>query len=97
MFKLKQCRSYLWLFPVFCALFFGGFAVCGLLGNYKWGIVILPTFLAGLLSSEVSSGIALDSWWRASHPRGSWQYLALVAWHTLGFVLFVFFAYFFIR
>jgi hypothetical protein len=54
----------------------------------------MPAFIAILLLCELRSGVALDSWWRASYRKGDWQYRASLAWHTAGFGLFLAFWYF---
>jgi hypothetical protein len=97
MLRLEHGRSYLWLFPIYLVLFFGGFALCEAVGHVSWGILTLPAFVAFLLLCELRSGVALDSWWRASHPKGSWQYRAMLAWHTTGVAMFSLLAYLFIQ
>jgi hypothetical protein len=97
MLEFEHGKSYLWLFPIYALLFLGGFALCGAVGNFSWGILTMPIFIACLLVCELRSGVALDSWWRASHPKGSWQYQASVIWHAVGIVLFLIFSYFFIH
>ena len=83
MLKLVHGRSYIWLFPVYLVLFFGCVALCVANGHENWGMLFLPVFAAFLLLCELWSGVALDSWWRATHLKGSWQYRAVLAWHTL--------------
>jgi hypothetical protein len=96
MVKLVHGRSYLWLFPIFLILFFGGFGLGAMAGDMRWGALMMPAFVAFLLSCELRSGVAFDSWWRASYLKGSRQYQAMVIWHAIGIVLFCVFAYFFI-
>lgn len=93
MLRLEHGRSYLWLFAVYLALFLGGLALCEALGHFAWGVVTMPAFLTFVLLCEFRSGVALDSWWRAVHLKGSWQYRALLAWHALGAVLFSLLSY----
>ncbi len=88
MLKFEYGRSYLWLFPIYAALFISGFALCEAVGHANWGILTLPAFLAFLLLCELGSGIALDSWWRDRHLKGSWQYRAILAWHGVALVIF---------
>lgn len=84
MIRFKQGRSYLWLLPIFVILFFGS---AMLLGSPAWAALMLPLFGAILLVSEWRSGIALDSFMRATHLKGSWQYRALFAWQVTWLVL----------
>jgi hypothetical protein len=84
MIYFKQGRSYLWLLPIFAVLFFGPAL---LLDNGVWGALTLPLFGAFLLVSEWRSGIALDSFMRATHLKDSWQYRALIAWQVTWLVL----------
>lgn len=97
MLRLQQDRSYAWLFAVFAVFFLGGFALCEAVGQVGWGILTLPAFIAFLLSCELRSDIALDSWWRARYPKGCWQFKALIAWHVTGLVLLSIFSFFFIH
>jgi hypothetical protein len=81
-----QGRSYVWIFFVWAAFFVG----VGVLGaNLRFAIASMPAVIGSLLAGEVVSGVALDSWWRATYPKGCWQYTALIAWHTLAFILFL--------
>jgi hypothetical protein len=97
MFKFELGKSYLGLFAIYIGLFLGAFPLSALVtGRPNWGILIMPIFIAGMLVCELRSGVALDSWWRASHPRGTGTYQALVAWHSFAVVLFSVFSYFFI-
>jgi hypothetical protein len=84
-----QGRSYVWIFFVW-AEFFVGAGVLG--GNLRIAIASMPLVIGLMLAGEIVSGVALDSWWRATYSKGCWQYTALVAWHTLAFVLFLVFA-----
>jgi hypothetical protein len=97
MLHLEQGKSYRWLFAIYVVVFTGGVALCEALGNFSWGILTMPAFLTFVLLSELRSGIALDSWWRASHPKGSRQYQAVIAWHAVLLVLLLAFSYFFIH
>jgi membrane-bound ClpP family serine protease len=84
----QQGKSYLWMFPIFGVLFFGGVALCvQTVGNPGWGILTLPGFLMFVLGAEIRSGVALDSWWRATYPRGTSRYRALLLWQAVVTVL----------
>jgi hypothetical protein len=96
MLRLEYRRSYVWLFPIILVAFVLVLAVCESLGVREWAVLTLPTVLVLLLSCELRSGVALDSWWRASYLRGSWQYQAIVAWQLIGLVLSLALSYFFI-
>lgn len=89
MLQLKRGKSYLWIFPIFAVVFSSGCAVCAAFGNPGFGFVILPAFGAFLLFCQCRSGIALDSWWRATYPKGSWQYQAVIAWQILAITAFL--------
>ena len=84
MLRLHYGRSYLWLFLIFMTVFFGGFALCDAFGRMNWGFITMPAFLAFLLLCELWSGVALDSWWRASYLKGGWQYRTMLAWQAAG-------------
>jgi hypothetical protein len=96
MFRLEYGKSYIWAFPIYALLFVGGFALCNALGDVKWAILAMPAFVAPVLLCELRSGVALDSWWRASYRKGDWQYAAILAWHTIGLVLLLAMSYIFI-
>jgi hypothetical protein len=97
MIRFEHGKSYIWLFPIFAALFFGGFALGNAaFNNPNWFIITMPLFVAFLLLGELRSGVALDSWWRATYPKGSWQYQALIAWHITAGIAMAIFSYFFI-
>jgi hypothetical protein len=89
MFILKHGRSYVWLFAVFLALFLGGNVLCELVGHAGWGIITMPAFITLLVLCELWSGVALDSWWRASYLKGSRQYQAMLIWHSIGIIFFI--------
>ncbi len=57
----------------------------------------MPACMAYILACELLSGIALDGWWRASHPKGTWQYRALITWHAAAAVFFLVFSLFMIH
>ena len=88
-FRLELGRSYLWWFLVFLAGWVGGIVSGGFLGGRKWVVLMLPAVMACVLSCELRSGVALDSWWRAAYAKGTWQYRAIIAWHVTGLVLLV--------
>lgn len=96
MFRIEYGRSYIWLFAIFLIAFILGMLLCSAFGCDKFGIVTIPAFLAILLSSELRSGVALDSWWRATYLKGSWQYRALTAWHAVALAVFLGMSYVFI-
>lgn len=94
----QQGKSYVWLFPVFLGLFFGGCWLSSeLFQNPSWGILTLPAFVAFLLAWEIRSGVALDPWWRATYRKGSWQYRAMLWWHAVAVVLMSAFSFFFVQ
>ena len=69
---------------------------CRALGHLGWGIITMLAFIVMVLSCELRSGVALDSWWKASYRTGDWQYRAIVAWHILGLFLLLGMSYFFV-
>lgn len=72
--ELEQDKSYVWLFalmlPVCVLLSFIGSHVSNLFGM----LLGLGLPLLWLTICELRSGILLDSWWRASYPKGSFVY-----------------------
>jgi hypothetical protein len=88
--RLVLGKSYLWLFWIvfaaFVVLVFG--PVVFKLQPQVYAIVLLPLEMGLILVSEIRSGVALDSWWRAKYARGTWQYKALVAWHSFALIVF---------
>jgi hypothetical protein len=79
--KLKQGKSYLWALP----FVWGGMALSALAsvattGNLEWGVRAVPFAIVAFTVFEIWSGVALDSWWHASHPRGTAPYYGLIAW-----------------
>jgi hypothetical protein len=97
--RLKYGRSYAWLFAIFVVVFLGGNALCSANGYRLWGVLTMPATITIVLLSELWSGVALNSMWRASYLKETdkWQYLAVLAWHTVGVVLFSLVAYIVIR
>lgn len=87
MFKFQPGESYLWLFAVFALIF-----VAAIVGVGVLAAVVLPTLMAVMLTCELRSGVALDSWWRASHPRGTWRYNVSITMHAVWAVAFTAFA-----
>jgi hypothetical protein len=88
--RLKLGKSYIWIFFIFGAAFIilvFGQALLGR-GHPEFAIALLPIVTGFVLISEIRSGIALDSWWRAKYTRETWQYKALLAWEGLGLVVF---------
>jgi hypothetical protein len=55
----------------------------------EWAVLTLPAFAIFLLGCELRSGIVLDSWWRASYAKGTWQYRAGIAGHVIAVLFFV--------
>ena len=85
MIQLKRDSSYLWLFPIFVVIFVAAVATSILItGNPGWGFFVMPLWLVGSIALQAHSGIALDSWWRARHPKGTTMYTALIAWQVFG-------------
>jgi hypothetical protein len=60
-------------------------------------MIAVPATILLMLLSELWSGIALDSWWRASYPKGNWQYLAVLASQAVVFFIFSLIAYIMIQ
>lgn len=79
----------MWWFLVFLAGWVAGIVSGAFLGGRMWAVLMLPAVMAFVLSCELRSGVALDSRWRASYAKGTWQYGALIAWHVTGLVLLV--------
>jgi hypothetical protein len=96
MIRLELGRSYLWAFAAYAALFLGTIALCAALGHPNWAVIPMPIMMIAILSSELRSGIALDSMLRASYPKGTWQYGAMITWHAFGLCLFLGMTYFFL-
>lgn len=78
-------RSCIWIFFVY-AVFFVAVGMVG--GNLRAVALSMPIVMGGILLVELHSGIALDSYWRAMHKKGTWQYTALVLWHTAATIVF---------
>jgi hypothetical protein len=97
MLKLEPGKSYVWLYLNCLPVLVAGFVFAFWLGDFRWGILALPVYVAYIVACEVRSGVALDSWGKADYVRGGWQYRALVAWHSCALVGFVVASYFFIR
>jgi hypothetical protein len=94
MFKFEYGKSYFWLFGVFFAVFFVWFCMPNPFDGIKrFGALILPVFGAVLLINVLRSGVALDSWWRATYVKGGWQYRACLVAHAILFFWFSVFAY----
>ena len=71
------------------------------LGNFRIGVnivvITMPAMVLALLALQLRSGIALDSWWVALHPKGTWQFWAIIAWQVVGLILMGVMAYFFLN
>jgi hypothetical protein len=79
--KLKQNESYLWLLPlVWAALGVAVLIITRATGDLEWGVLGVPAVIVMLTLYEIWSGVALDSYWRASHARGTGSYYGLIAW-----------------
>lgn len=82
-------KSYLWLFGLCAALLITSAVISGLVfGRPDFGFIIVPCTLTFVLISELRSGIAIDSWWRAKYAKRTWQYQALVTWHAIASLAF---------
>lgn len=88
--KLIIGNGYIWIFCIFAALFI----FVGVIGaalkftDPKYAIMLFPVMFGFILISEIRSGIALDSWWRAKFGKGTWQYAGLITLHSFAFVMF---------
>jgi len=88
MVHFEQDKSYLWLLLVYCAVFPTAFLVSKMLvGVHDWGFVVLPLFVFYLMACQIRSGVALDGWWRATYPRGTSGYRALLVWESIVLVI----------
>ncbi len=87
LFRIVPGRSYLWLFFVLAPVHLS-FVYIGLARLREPWVVAMPmaTSLLWLVIAEVRSSVVLDSWWRATYPKGTWRYNAILAWHALGLV-----------
>jgi hypothetical protein len=59
--------------------------------------ITMPALVLILLALQLRSGIALDSWWVARHPKGTWQFRAMIAWQVVGLILMIGMAYYFLH
>jgi hypothetical protein len=83
MFRLEQGRSYTWLFAIYGIALFGGFYAWTFLFRGRfWGILAIPAVTFVVVSSELRSGVALDSMWCASHAKGTAEYREATALHA---------------
>jgi hypothetical protein len=89
MIRFERGKSYLYLFPVVMLLVLSSFAAAAGLGYPDWGFLVMPAFIAYLLASEIESGVALDSFWRAKYARGGDEYRLIILWHCVALVLFL--------
>jgi hypothetical protein len=96
-FRLVAGESYLWLFPYFCLLSIGGFALSYAYGDANWGIITVPCLVAFLSVWELRSKVALDWEWRAQYQKGSWQFIAVLTFRVIAVILLSIFAHLFIR
>jgi hypothetical protein len=84
MLKLIHGKSYVWILVVlllsYAWIYFSGYI--------RVAALMLPLTLVVMISSEIRSHVALDSWWRATYVRSQWQYTAIVAWHVVLCLLF---------
>ena len=96
--KFVLGKSYLWLSGIYVAAFVAlafGPLLFGVV-DFRYEAVLLPIYGGFLLISQIRSGVALDSLWRAKYPKETWQYKALLAWNALGFIVFTALAIFFV-
>jgi hypothetical protein len=91
MMKLQPGKSYLWVFAIFFVMF-----AAALFATDTLGAVLLPVFMTAVFTSELRSGIVLDSWWQATYPRGTWQYKVGLTLHAIWAVAFAAFAVLFL-
>ncbi|MEM8946914.1 MAG: hypothetical protein AAGD11_17195 [Planctomycetota bacterium] len=93
---LEIGKSYIWIFWIF----FGVFVVLTFASS-ELSIAIpaclLPFFMGFMLYSQIRSKVALDSWWRATHPAGTRTYTALIIWNTLGVIGMTVMAFLFVQ
>jgi hypothetical protein len=89
--------DYSWIFLIFFGVFVGVGMPLFAFGHPLYAIISLPILGAFLLVSQIRSGIALDSFWRARYPRESWQFKAILALNVFGFVLTAVLAWYFWR
>jgi len=91
--KFQPGNSYLWLFVVFAA----GFMAL-LVASDRMPVAAdlaaftLPLMTGFLFLSEFRSGLVLDSWWRATYPKGTWQYKVGLTMRAIVTILFTGFA-----
>ncbi len=83
-------RSYVWIFfAIFLPLWIGGMVAIARVWMPPLTVaMLLPAMLLFILTSELRSGIALDSWWRAKYVRGTTLYRLLIAWHLVAMLAF---------
>ena len=84
-------KSYIWIFAIFCPIFLvSGMIIFPFSGNnsFRIGVCELIVMIGFILFSEIRSGIAIDSWWRAVYPKGTWQYQGVIAWQSFGILAF---------
>ena len=87
--KLIIGNGYIWIFCIFAVvfIFIGVIGAALKFTNPKYAIVLFPILFGFILISEIRSGVALDSWWRAKFGKGTWQYAGLIALHSFAFVM----------
>lgn len=80
--NLKIGQSYLYIFAFYMLFFITAFSFGATVDSslaYKAIAIVSIAMLVFLIVSQLRSGLALDSYWVARHPRGSWQFLAMIA------------------
>ncbi|MEQ8210612.1 MAG: hypothetical protein RH917_12350 [Lacipirellulaceae bacterium] len=83
--KLEIGKKYLWVFFIYFSVFCMVLFLKALSDAIPLSLIAcsLPVFMAFLLYSQIRSGVALDSWWRATHPAGSIAFKAMIVWNSL--------------
>jgi hypothetical protein len=87
MLQLKQDRRYFWLFLVYAALVTPGAILFVAAQNLFWFALASHVCISYTAVCEVRSKVALNRWWMAKYPKGTWQYRALLAQHFFAAVL----------
>jgi hypothetical protein len=88
-FRLEPGRSYFWWILPYAVVLFGETILCTLLAARCWSILALPALMAFMLICELRSGLALDSEWRASYAKGTWQYSAIIGCNAIALIAFL--------
>ena len=93
---LKKDKSYIWVFFVFAAIWVALSLVLlpMRLIESKHLVFGLPGLFAILLIVQLVSGVALDSKWRATIVKGTWQFTGIIAMQVLVLLILCVMAYF---